>query len=49
MVKLTVKELLDLKGLRQISFVQVSRAQEAIAASVGINDDEFETFLNSVD
>jgi 3-methyl-2-oxobutanoate hydroxymethyltransferase len=33
MAKLTVKELLDLKGQRQISFVQVTRAQEAIAAS----------------
>jgi 3-methyl-2-oxobutanoate hydroxymethyltransferase len=32
MAKLTVKELLDLKGQRQISFVQVARAQEAIAA-----------------
>ena len=33
MAKLTVKELLDLKGQRQISFVQVARVQEAIAAS----------------
>ena len=50
MAKLSVKELLELKGLRQFSFVQVSRAQEAIAASAaGINDDEFEAFLNSVD
>ncbi|NKB64403.1 MAG: 3-methyl-2-oxobutanoate hydroxymethyltransferase [Gammaproteobacteria bacterium] len=33
MAKLTVKELLDLKGVRQISFVQVAQAEEAIAAS----------------
>lgn len=33
MPKLTVKELLDLKGVRQIAFVQVARAEEAIAAS----------------
>jgi 3-methyl-2-oxobutanoate hydroxymethyltransferase len=33
MAKLTVKELLDLKGVRQIAFVQVARAEEAIAAS----------------
>lgn len=33
MAKLTVKELLELKGVRQISFVQVARAEEAIAAS----------------
>jgi 3-methyl-2-oxobutanoate hydroxymethyltransferase len=33
MAKLTVKELLDLKGVRQISFVQVARAEEAIAAA----------------
>jgi len=31
--KLTVKELLDLKGVRQIAFVQVARAEEALAAS----------------
>ncbi len=34
MVKLTVKELLELKGVRQITFVQVARAEEAIAASL---------------
>ena len=33
MAKLTVKELLELKGVRQIAFVQVARAEEAIAAS----------------
>lgn len=33
MAKLTVKELLDLKGVRQIAFVQVARGEEAIAAS----------------
>ena len=33
MAKLTVKELLELKGVRQITFVQVARAEEAIAAS----------------
>ena len=33
MAKLTVKELLELKGVRQISFVQVAQAEEAIAAS----------------
>ena len=33
MAKLTVKELLELKGQRQIAFVQVARAEEAIAAS----------------
>ena len=33
MSRLTVKELLELKGVRQIAFVQVSRAEEAIAAS----------------
>jgi len=33
MAKLSVKELLELKGVRQIAFVQVARAQEAIAAS----------------
>lgn len=33
MAKLTVKELLDLKGVRQIAFVQVARAEEASAAS----------------
>jgi 3-methyl-2-oxobutanoate hydroxymethyltransferase len=33
MAKLTVKELLELKGVRQITFVQVTQAEEAIAAS----------------
>ncbi|MGY8862692.1 MAG: 3-methyl-2-oxobutanoate hydroxymethyltransferase [Pseudomonadales bacterium] len=33
MCKLSVKELLELKGVRQISFVQVARAEEAIAAA----------------
>jgi len=33
MSKLTVKDLLDLKGKRQISFVQVASELEAIAAS----------------
>jgi len=33
MAKLTVKELLELKGVRQIAFVQVAQAEEAIAAS----------------
>lgn len=33
MAKLTVKDLLELKGVRQIAFVQVERAEEAIAAS----------------
>ena len=33
MAKLTVKELLDLKAVRQIAFVQVARAAEAIAAT----------------
>ena len=33
MAKLTVKELLELKGVRQIAFVQVTQAEEAIAAS----------------
>ena len=33
MPKLSVKELLDLKGVRQIAFVQVARPEEAIAAS----------------
>ena len=33
MTKLTVKELLGLKGVRQIAFVQVARAEEAIAAA----------------
>ena len=38
MAKLTVKELLELKGVRQIAFVQVARAEEAIAASAaGMN------------
>ena len=30
MAKLSVKELLELKGVRQIAFVQVARAEEAI-------------------
>ena len=34
MAKLTVKELLELKGVRQIAFVQVARAEEALAASL---------------
>ncbi len=33
MSSLTVKHLLELKGVRQISFVQVTRESEAIAAS----------------
>ncbi|MBX2870021.1 MAG: 3-methyl-2-oxobutanoate hydroxymethyltransferase [Acidiferrobacterales bacterium] len=33
MAKLTVKDVQDLKGVRQIAFVQVARAEEAIAAS----------------
>ena len=33
MAKLSVKELLELKGVRQIAFVQVARAGEAMAAS----------------
>lgn len=33
MAKLTVKELLELKGVRQITFVQVTLGEEAIAAS----------------
>ena len=33
MTKLTVKELLELKGIRQISFVQVASTEEAIAAA----------------
>ncbi len=33
MPKLTVKELLELKGVRQIAFVQVTREEEAIAAA----------------
>jgi 3-methyl-2-oxobutanoate hydroxymethyltransferase len=33
MAKLTVKELLELKGVRQIAFVQVAQAEEAIAAA----------------
>lgn len=33
MASLTVKDLLDLKGVRQIAFVQVARESEAIAAS----------------
>ena len=38
MAKLTVKELLELKGRRQIAFVQVARAEEAIAASAADMD-----------
>ena len=30
MAKLTVKELLELKGVRQIAFVQVAQAEEAL-------------------
>ena len=33
MPKLTVKDLLDLKGIRQIAFVQVARGEEALAAA----------------
>jgi 3-methyl-2-oxobutanoate hydroxymethyltransferase len=33
MAKLTVKELLELKGVRQITFVQVAQAEQAIAAA----------------
>ncbi len=33
MARLTVKELLELKGVRRIAFVQVARESEAIAAS----------------
>lgn len=33
MPKLTVKELLELKGVRQIAFVQVAREEEALAAA----------------
>ena len=33
MSSLTVKELLELKGVRQIAFVQIAREEEAIAAS----------------
>ena len=33
MPKLTVKELLELKGVRQIAFVQVTRGEEAVAAA----------------
>ena len=33
MPKLTVKDIQDLKGVRQIAFVQVARSEEAIAAS----------------
>ncbi len=33
MTRVTVKDLLELKGVRQISFVQVARESEAIAAS----------------
>ena len=34
MPKLTVKDLPELKGVRQISFVQAARVEEAIAAIV---------------
>ena len=33
MASLTVKDLLELKGVRQIAFVQIAREEEAIAAS----------------
>jgi len=33
MPKLTVKDLLELKGVRQITFVQVARGEEALAAA----------------
>ena len=33
MPKLTVKNLLDLKGIRQIAFVQVAREEKALAAA----------------
>jgi len=33
MSKLTVKDLLELKGIRQIAFVQVAREEEALAAA----------------
>jgi len=33
MPKLTVKDLLELKGVRQIAFVQVAREEEALAAA----------------
>jgi hypothetical protein len=33
MPKLTVKDLLELKGVRQIAFVQVTRGEEALAAA----------------
>jgi hypothetical protein len=33
MPKLTVKDLLELKGVRQIAFVQVVREEEALAAA----------------
>lgn len=33
MPKLTVKDLLDLKGIRKIAFVQVAREEEALAAA----------------
>jgi 3-methyl-2-oxobutanoate hydroxymethyltransferase len=38
MTKLTVKELLDLKGIRQIAFVQIASAEEAVAASAANMD-----------
>ncbi len=34
MPELTVKDLLELKGVRQIPFVQVTRGEEAIAAAI---------------
>lgn len=43
MAKLTLKELLELKGVRQIAFVQVVRGRAAT------DDHEFEAFFNSVD
>jgi len=33
MPKLTVKDLLDLKGIRQIAFVKVAREEEALAGA----------------
>jgi hypothetical protein len=33
MPKLTVKDLLELKGVRQIAFVQVGQGEEALAAA----------------
>lgn len=37
MHKLTVKHLQELKGVRQISFVQEARLEEAIAAEAGMD------------